>query len=409
MRHTFARLVLLIAALALTTSAGAQNLIISDPRFDQDQRDCIVMTLELDEEQQDQFDELAAVYASEIAQIFSDIEAMGEEFEEEGFSVQRGIEIWEEVSERITARQDRLFEDLALFMSDEQAQRVARCRDRLRRMGITNGDLAGTLPGGFSMGMDPVVLAIDMGLPGGLDDDQRAAFDRALISYDNAMKGNIDDLLEDVLDLVAKSEAFQDNPMAGFMQLQNEIKKVVDGAKSLREDHQRLGFAIARTLPENKAQEWNDTFKRALYPGPYARIDSEVLLDRLLDQPALSDEEFATVIEISAELQRKAGSIRDEWTREIDDFLRDFKFDIMTMMSFNPDAIGEPFRERMRELDEQTIAGLRQRVDNQVVQDLMDAMLVNEAPDAFTATDGTVEIRIENEGSETEGNSRDDG
>lgn len=396
MRHLVPLLALIISLL-VPAHTRAQELIISDPRFTDDQRDCIVMTLRLDEAQQDAFDDLAVVYAMEIQEIFTEVEQMGERFEEEGeeFTVKRGIELWEQISKRITDRQDRLFEDLALFLNESQAERIDRCRDRLRRMGITDGDITGALPGGFSMGMDPITLAIEMGLPDGLDEQSRQDFERAMESYDRTMKRNIDDVLEDVLDLVSKYDGFEENPMLALTELADEIDKVVESAKSMREGHKSMGHAIARSLPENLATRWNDQYKRAMFPVPYSKIDSEVLLDRLLEQPALTTDELDTVLEMTAELEKRTAAIRDEWCREIDDFLGDFKFNVLAMMTLNPDGIGTPFRERMEELNDQYLQRIPQRVQNPIVQDLMDAMFDTEEPEGSESSSGRVEVRIE--------------
>lgn len=396
MRHLTILIALVCCTLFALPRASAQGLLISDPRLTGDQRDCIVLTLELDEDQQDQFDELATVYAVEIAQIFSELEEMGQEMDREEFTVQDGIELWEEVSDRINARQAVLFDDLALFISDEQARRIPLCRTRLRRMGVTNGDITASLPGGIAMGIDPVTLAIELGIPTELDDDHRAAFERAMTSYDNAMKRNIDSLVENVLKLIAKAEGFEDDPMAAFMRLQEEIQSVVKDAKTLREDHQDLGLAMARALPDTLGERWTDRFMRALYPGPYARIDSEVILERLLDQTDLSDQEFAAVLEISADLRKRAEPIRKEWCDELDDFFRKFEFNIMTMTMFDPDNLGRQFRERMLELNEQTFATLRTRVKNDVVEELIEAMNANTVSDGGRPRRGnSVEVRVE--------------
>ncbi|MEM1422820.1 MAG: hypothetical protein AAGH64_02340 [Planctomycetota bacterium] len=398
MRPLAATLALLVCLL-LPAHATAQDYIISDPRFDDDQRDCIIMTLRLDDEQRDAFDDLAVLYAMEIADIFAEVESMGEEIEQrDDFTVEEGVELWKEISARVIARQDRLFDDLSLFLTEEQTGRIQRCRDRLRRMGITSGDLSAPLPGGFSMGTDPVLLAVEMGLPDELEGEPRAAFERALETYDAAITRNIDALIEDILDLIEESDGFQgfeENPLQAFTALADEIDRVVKGAKALREDHQSLGLAVARSLPEASAAEWTDAFTRALYPGPYRRIDSEVLLDRLLEQPSLTAEEVGTVLDLTAELASRTATVRAEWCEKVDDFLTDFEFNFLALMSLNPNGVSAPFRERMREIDERYLERIPERVQNPVVQDLIDALFDPTETESDSSKRGAVEVRIE--------------
>ncbi len=174
--------------------------------------------------------------------------------------------------------------------------------------------------------------------------------------------------------LAQGARGFEDNPFAGVMALQGEIRALVKSAKSLREDHQGLGLAVARTLPPKEAEEWTDAFMRALYPGPHARTTCETLLERLLDQTVLTDEEFSAVLRINADLRAKLSPVRKKWCDELDDALRDFEFNLLTIASFDLDRVGRPFEERVKELDEQALAILRERVKNDVVERLIESM-----------------------------------
>jgi len=286
-----------------------------------------------------------------------------------------------------------LLDDLALFLTEEQAGRIDLCRTRLRRMGVTNSGVGQDFPFGIALGIDPITLAIDLGLPASLDAERRAGFERALTSYDIAMQRHIEDLVEDLVDFAGEADAFRDDPFAAFAAQQEEIQRIVDAFKDALEDHRSLGYAIGRTLPERTAAEWEDRYTRALYPGPYAPIEAEVLVDRLLDQTVLTDEEFTAVLDIDADLKRRTASVREEWCDEIDDFLDDFEFTFIALTSLDPDRIARPFRQRMDEIDDQTIAKLRERVHNPIVEEIIASL--RETPAAPAAEEALEEAAIE--------------
>ena len=120
----------LLLALAVPPHAGAQGIVLSDPAIDGDERDCIVMTLALDDEQTDTLDDLLAVYASEAAELsdsFSNMEE-GNRFDET--NMDEALAFMRELSAETEALRDTLFDDLALMLSDEQASRIAVARQR---------------------------------------------------------------------------------------------------------------------------------------------------------------------------------------------------------------------------------------------------------------------------------------
>ncbi len=389
-----------LGLLALAAPAVAQDVIFSDPSIDGDERDCIVMTLGLDEAQTDQLDDLLTVYAVESAELmkeFAEAEE-GDRFGEE--NMDEVLEFMSSLAKRTEALRDTMFNDLALFLTEEQRRREPACRTRLTRMSVTSSEVSGMLESGASLGVDPVTLAVDLGLPGVLDERGRTEFERAMSAYDHAMEKNVKKLEGAIVKMIEGVTEMQQDPMSGMAAFEEVIGGLFKVTQEYRADHQDRGLAVARTLPKELAIDWTNRYMRGLYPGPYAPTESETLIERLLDQSSLTDEEFSALLAISERHRADAVSIRNKWCDTLDDHMRDMEISLMSLAMLDMDSPGTPFLERMSELDERTINNIRKSIDNVVVDKIIEAMTkaseaAGETGPADDADGMEIEITIE--------------
>ena len=386
MRIPLVTSIVAFVCLALAGPAHAQRMIFSDPSIDDAERDCIVLTLGLDDDQTDALDSLLGVYASEIAELSKQYSELEDGTSIDESRMDAALELMNRLAEQTASRRDTLFRDLTLMLSQEQAERVPIARQRLERMSITTSEISNAFSAGVSLGEDPVTLAVRLELPGSLTNEQAIAFNRALDSYDRGLKevtGKLEKGLVGMLEGIGK---FQQDPMGQMEDFEKVISAVFETTQEYRSVHQDRGLAIARTLPEKLRVRWTDDFMRSLYPGPYERTKVETLIDRLLDDTTLEAERYDALLLIADTHRDSVQKLRDEWCNELDDELRDMEFSLMAISSYSPFATSIPFRDRMKEIDDQTLTRLRDRVDRELVdrlyQHLIDADR-NDDPETF--------------------------
>ena len=256
-----------------------------------EERQMVITTLRLQDEEIDALDELTDAATAERMQIIKEhSEFINNYWTEQREAMQNGaapdmellMSKTVESGEKLERAQSRMLEDLELTLEDERAERMERCRLRLERMTIL-GEMGEMLSG---FGADPITIAHEIGVPERLEEQHAGPFDRAMLAYDRAMSGWFRDLLEfreQAMELAANGAMNDDDPRT--LAFQEEILTFI---RDLQSAHRERARAVAATLPPEVRAEWVDAWRRRAYPDVFAKHYIERVADLLARDTTLT-------------------------------------------------------------------------------------------------------------------------